>query len=64
MRGYSRLYVVMVGRSVSGNSVADHLNYYGVYLRTVDYVLDLDVGLGNSNSSLASQALGYCKTDV
>lgn len=48
-------------RSVSGNSVADHLNYYGVYLRTVDNVLALH---SDSNSSLASQALGYCKTDV
>lgn len=44
------------GRSVSGNSIQDHLNYYGVYLRTEDNVLALVNGTG--------QILGHCKTDV
>jgi len=43
-------------RSVSGNSIQDHLNYYGVYLRTEDNVLALLNGTG--------QILGHCKTDV
>ncbi|KAG0582585.1 hypothetical protein M758_3G071600 [Ceratodon purpureus] len=53
---------IYCSRSVLGNSVADHLNYYGVYLRTVDNVLALNSDSANSNSSLASQALGYCRT--
>lgn len=46
-------------RSVSGNSVADHLNYYGVYLRTVDKVL-----ASISDSTNSSTELGYCRTEV
>jgi hypothetical protein len=62
MRSYSRPTSVIMARSVLGNSVADHLNYYGVYLRTVDNVLALDSESANSNSSLASEVLGYCRT--
>lgn len=54
----------MIVRSVSGNSVADHLNYYGVYLRTVDKVLASPSNSTNSNLSSISQELGYCRTEV
>ncbi|XP_073390401.1 probable feruloyl esterase A isoform X2 [Physcomitrium patens] len=43
-------------RSVTGNSIADHLNYYGVYLKTEDDVMALQ----NSSNG---QTLGLgCKT--
>ncbi|KAG0616241.1 hypothetical protein M758_5G101200 [Ceratodon purpureus] len=48
-------------RSVAGNSIADHLNYYGVFLSTEDDVL----GLQNSSTGTnTSQMLGFCKTSV
>lgn len=39
------------GRSVSGNSVADHLNYYGVSLRTEDDLFALRSSSPDSNTS-------------
>lgn len=52
-------------RSVAGNSVVDHLNYYGVYLKTEDDVLALQDDSTDFNSSHSGQTsrLG-CKTSA
>ena len=42
-------------RSVAGNSVADHLNYFGVYLKTEDDVFALQIGSMDFNSSRSGQ---------
>lgn len=48
-------------RSVAGNSIADHLNYFGVSLGTEENVLALQSSVTDSNSS---QMLGFCRTAV
>jgi len=53
--------LVCHGRSVTGNSIADHLNYYGVYLRSEDDLLALQNSFTDFNTS---QMLGFCKTSV
>ncbi|CAK9261816.1 unnamed protein product [Sphagnum jensenii] len=45
-------------RSVSGNSIADHLIYFGVYLRTEESVMKSGSNFSNSGQ------LGSCKTEV
>ncbi|CAK9862890.1 unnamed protein product [Sphagnum jensenii] len=45
-------------RSVPGNSISDHLNYFGVYLKTEDYVMTSGSNFSNSRQ------LGSCKSEV
>lgn len=50
-------------RSVAGNSIADHLNYYGVYLRTEDELSALRSSSStNFSTPYSGQTLGFCKT--
>lgn len=51
--------LVYHNRSVSGNSIVDHLIYYGVILGTEVDVSAVQNGSTDFNSS---QMLGFCKT--